>query len=73
MIYAQFFQIGLVSKELVEATGDRSVIILDGREKRQTHLEIANKEMLKRDYKAFQLFEGEAFTRSRAVSTLYTE
>lgn len=64
----------IVSKtEYQEATGDRSVIILDGREKRQTHLEIANAEMLKRGYKAFQLFEGESFTRSHEISTLYTE
>lgn len=70
MIFAQFFQRSALSKDLIEATGDRSVIILDGREKTDTHNRIAATECLKRGYLAYQLCRGESFTRSSSIGPI---
>lgn len=71
MIYAQFFQqgLGIERGKLVEACGDRSVVIMDGRSP-QRHAGWAREECLKRGYAGWQLFKGESFTRSRPVSEI---
>ncbi len=84
MIYAQFYQmsIGFVPNsnppkidpaysELIEATGDRSVVIIDARLKHESVRRIAESECKKRGYKAWCIFKGESFTRSSPVSMRY--
>lgn len=68
MYYAQFFQKSAISDNIIEACGDRSVIILDGRNSRKTMGEIAESECNKRNYLAWQIHSGESFTRSTPVS-----
>ena len=73
MVYAQFYQRAVWpvgTAELIEATGDRSVIIIDGRLKRRTMERIALAECAKRGYLAWQLFRGDSFTRSVPVTGL---
>jgi hypothetical protein len=73
IIYAQFFQLSATDKtQIIEAIGDRSVIILDARSNHLTHNLVAYRECAKRGYVGFQIFKGESFTRSVAISTLYT-
>lgn len=68
MIFAQFYHKSAISEALVEACGDRAVIILDGRESRFSHERIAARECAKRKYLAWRLFKGDSFTRCVAVS-----
>lgn len=69
MIYAQFFQQSALNKgELIEASGDRSVIILDGRNDVLTHAAIANRTAKERGYQAYQIMRGESFTRSKPAA-----
>jgi len=70
MIYAQFYHYGL-SGNLVEACGDRSVVIIDARLKSRTIGEIAAKECKKRGYIAWAIFKGESFTNSVRVSEIW--
>jgi hypothetical protein len=71
MKYAQFFYPSAVNRvELIEACGDRAVIIFDGRESRATHERIARDECAKRGYLAFQIRQGESFSRSNAASLI---
>lgn len=64
MFYVQFFQRGVMTGKIIEACGDRSVLILDGRQSVNTHHDIAADECRKRGYVAYQLLKGETFTRS---------
>lgn len=68
MVYAQFLQRGVMTGAIIEATGDRGVIILDGRESKNSHHAIAETECNKRGYIGWQLFKGESFTRSSPIS-----
>jgi hypothetical protein len=62
MIYVQFFnRRGL---DYAEACGDRSVIILDGRSRHATHLQVGAAECRKRGYDAFQVYRGASLLRS---------
>jgi hypothetical protein len=70
MIYAQFYHKSATSNELIEASGYRSVIILDGRFRLITHTEYLNEECKKRNYLAWRVFKGESFTRSQPVSDI---
>jgi len=71
MIYAQFFQPSAIDRtKLIEATGDRSVIILDGRVCRTTHRKWAREECASRGYKAWQLMKGQRFNDSQPISEL---
>ena len=62
MIYVQFFH--RRGPDYVEACGDRSVIILDGRSKLGTHLQVGAAECRKRGFDAFQVYKGASFVRS---------
>lgn len=70
MIYVQFYQKSAISDELIEASGDRSVIILDGRESRFAQTSIARQACQERGYLAWRLFKGETFTRSAPTDEL---
>jgi hypothetical protein len=74
MYYVQFFQASAYpvgSTELIEACGDRSVVILDGRMSLPAMHRIAAAECVKRGYLAWQLFMGEAFTRSCSIGVIH--
>lgn len=74
MIYAQFWQMSVAgywnnnTSSPVEGCGDRSVIILDGRNNVETHHEIARAECVKRGYIGYSLHRGESFTRSSTIA-----
>jgi len=72
MIFAQFYQKSATGPELVEACGDRSVIILDGREHLQTIIEFSRVECARRGFVAFALFRGDTFSRSRRFTSIET-
>lgn len=70
MQYAAFYQRGIITGETIEGTGDRSVVIIDGRLSSQRVREIAEEECAKRGYIAWAIFRGETFTRSQRVSQI---
>lgn len=73
MIYIQFFQRSELNAAIyLSACGDRAVIILDGRQSRQTHNDIAYNECPKRGYVGWKIMQGESFTRSSPITTLFT-
>ena len=82
MIYAQFYQMstGYVpwpippefgAPTLIEACGDRSVIIIDARLSRATIGQIAAAECVKRGYAAWRIFKGDSFTRSSPICQIW--
>lgn len=71
MYFAQFYQKSAIGPEIIEACGDRSVIILDGRMSRANMGLIAKEECLRRGYLAWSIFRGEAFTRSTRISQIW--
>lgn len=71
MYYAQFYQRSAIGEEVIEACGDRSVVILDGRCSKQWMSETAANECKRRGYIAWRIFKGEAFSRSAPVSGLW--
>ena len=71
MIYAQFYQRSAINPhDLIEACGDRSVVIYDGRLNRASIGRDAAAEAERRGYVAWRIFKGETFTRSAAISQL---
>ena len=70
MIYAQFYHYGTTGN-LVEACGDRAVVVLDARFKPVANGEIAEEECKKRGYDAWAIFRGESFTNSAIVSEIW--
>ena len=71
MHYAQFYQRSATNPhELIEACGDRSVVVLDGRCSAQGMAKISEAECRRRGYLAWRIFKGESFTRSAPVSQL---
>ena len=71
MRYAQFYQMsvkmpGKESKPVMSC-GDRSVIILDARNRIENSEALATVECKKRKYIGYSIHEGESFTRSRMV------
>ena len=73
MIYVQFYQQSAISNDIIEACGDRAVIILDGRNSSKIMGQIAKQECIKRKYLGWRIFKGESFTRSKPVSQLWYE
>lgn len=69
MIYVQYFHYGTTGK-LIPACGDRSVVVLDGRQKLHTWLQDAkNFNGWRRPvYPAFQLWRGRSFTQSQPLT-----
>ena len=66
MYFAQFYQKAVWpagSNELIEATGDRAVIILDGRMGWSIREVITREECAKRGYVAYSLHVGDSFSR----------
>lgn len=76
MLYAQFYHMSAAhagndfKPTLIEACGDRAVIILDDRHNLQLNGEIAYTECEKRGFLACRLFRGESFTRSQPVTKI---
>lgn len=70
MVYAQYFNYGVISKELIEACGDRSVVILDGRQNEYTwHIDAVECNGFRRPkYPAYQLWRGRNFSDSQPIS-----
>ena len=69
--FAQFFQHSALDKnKIIEACGDRSVIILDGRISKETMGDIAAKECSKRGYVAWQIHRGD-FRESKPISQVW--
>ena len=71
MYYAQFYQRSAISDEIIEACGDRSVVILDGRFSKEWMSKTAEVECKRRGYLAWRIFMGESFTRSAPVSPIW--
>lgn len=71
MKYAQFYQKSAISDKIIEASGDRSVIIYDGRWGNIKIRYDAEIECRERGFIAFAIFQGETFSRSRKVSELF--
>ena len=72
MIYVQYFEKSAISNELIHACGDRAVVILDGRETMTTHKTdaIAMNGVRRPVYQAFQIFKGDAFSRSEPLTRI---
>lgn len=70
MYFAQFFRRGVITGDLIEAVGDRSVIILDGRESLGAHHDIAADECSKRGFAAYQIRKGESFTNYTPITDM---
>ena len=65
MKYIQFYQRSATNpNEIIEACGDRSVVIVDGRWSNERIRDIAEVECRKRKYVAWSIFKGDTFTRS---------
>lgn len=77
MRYIQYFQHSVVDNtKLVETCGDRGVVILDGRYRISRAIEegFECNGVRRPIYPAFQIFEGDSFTRSKAVTPIiYTK
>lgn len=73
MRYAQFYHMsvnydGKHPSRPIEACGDRSVLILDGRNRVEVSASFAENECKKRRYVGFSIHEGETFNRSRQIT-----
>lgn len=68
MIFAQFYQTCWFTGLPIEACGDRSVIILDGRHTLADNISMAKEECKKRGYIGYIICRGETFTRSNAIT-----
>lgn len=81
MVYVQFYQLstGYVPGTIppwfdaayrapIEATGDRSVVVIDGRLRTDSIARIAADECAKRGYVGWILFKGLSFADSRPVN-----
>ena len=80
MYFAQFFQkstgyiVGAIppvfgKPQPIEATGDRGVIILDGRNTLNAMHKIAERECDKRGFIGWQLFKGQSFTHCTPITS----
>ena len=73
MTYVQFYNLSVSgywnnhTSEPIEACGDRGVVILDGRESKDSHIAIAESECAKRGYIGYSLHKGDSFSRSVTI------
>jgi len=70
MAYAQFYQKGIVSGNLIEACGDRSVIKIDARLTFHNQHAIAREECEKRGFIGYQLLQGNHLLSAEPVAGL---
>jgi hypothetical protein len=70
MLFAQFYQKSAIGPEIIEACGDRSVIIYDARVHQELTIVDAVAECKKRGFVAFALFHGQTFTRSTRITSI---
>ncbi len=72
MVYVQYFQKSAISNDLVSACGDRSVVILDGRNNLETMQNDARQfnGYRRPHYPAFQIMRGESFSRSSPITSI---
>lgn len=70
MLYVQFYQKSAISDDIIEASGDRSVVILDARCSKSNLDAVCEEECGKRGYLAWQRFQGETFNRSVNVGPI---
>lgn len=72
MQYIQYYSKSAISEELVQACGDRSVVILDGRSSLETAINEGYEfNGIRRPfYAAFRIFKGANFLVSKSISGL---
>ena len=71
MLFANFYNRSAIDKsKLVEACGDRSVIIYDARVNINSIIADAKSECIKRGFSAFALFKGERFTQCKQITEI---
>lgn len=70
MIFAQFYHYGVESHSLIEACGDRSVVILDARRCYSSHFADARMECAKRNFDAWELRKGNSFSDAKPISPI---
>ena len=70
MVYIQYFHKGVVTGNNIPASGDRAVVVLDGRQSLDTWKRDAVQfNGYRREvYTAYQLMRGDTFTRSSPIS-----
>lgn len=70
--FVQYFQYGTVTGRLMEACGDRSIVILDGRNTLATlHADARRFNGYRRpNYPAYQLMRGDTFSRATPISSI---
>lgn len=72
MLFIEFYTPAAVTpKKLIPATGDRSVIVLDARQRATTHHTIAMDEQDKRGFAAYRLMRGRALHDARPATEVY--
>lgn len=72
MLFIQYFTRSATDpKRLVEAVGDRAVIVLDARRRETVHHAIAMDEGERRGFPAYCLMRGDSFTRAVRVSGVF--
>lgn len=72
MYFATFYQQSAMDKAcIVEACGDRAVIILDGRSHAGTHHQLSARACRERGFVAYQLHKGNCFTRISKSTGIY--
>jgi len=69
MVYVQYFHKDL-SGQLVEALGDRSIVILDGRNNLETMKQdaVSFNGVRRPVYDAYQIRKGDSFSRSQPIT-----
>ena len=71
MYYSDFYTTSaLDDKKLISACGDRSVLILDGRETLTSQIKHSIEWAKKHNYVAFTINKGASFTRSNQITDL---
>jgi len=70
MIFVQFYQLAvwpIGTDKIIEAVGDRSVIVVDGRWSDGDIYSLATDQCKKRKFIGWRVFKGETFTKSHAI------
>ena len=72
MVYVQYLQKSALTGELTPACGDRSVVILDGRNNIETMKAqaVSHNGFRRPIYLAYQIFRGDTFSRSEPITNI---